>query len=67
MSLQRGLRYAIAVAVVVLAVLWFVIVDAGSHSASDTLRPWLGGLVLLGVAGLGLVLLIERLARWTGR
>jgi steroid 5-alpha reductase family enzyme len=65
--LQRALRTAIAIAAVALAMLWLVIVDTGSHSASDTLRPWLAGVVVIAGAGYGTVLLVERRSRRTRR
>jgi steroid 5-alpha reductase family enzyme len=61
-STTRALQIGIVVVAIVLAGAWFVLVDAGSHSASDTLRPWLAGVAVIALIGSGLVLTLERLA-----
>lgn len=51
-------RLAIVVAAVALSILRFVAIDAGSHSVSDTLRPWMiQTAVIAVVAGLAVVAL----------
>ena len=59
----RSLQIGVAVVAVLLAVAWFVVVDASSHSASDTLRPWLIGVVLIGLCGAVLAIVLDRFIR----
>jgi hypothetical protein len=51
-------RLAIVVAAVALSIVRFVAIDAGSHSVSDTMRPWvIQTAVIAVVAGLAVVAL----------
>ena len=61
--IARILRICVVAASVTLAVAWFIVVDATSHSASDTLRPWLIGVVMTALCGTALIIVIERLSR----
>lgn len=60
-SKTSGSRIATTVGAIVVAGLWFIRVDAGSHSASDTLRPWLVGVVVIVLVAIGTVIALERL------
>ena len=61
-SLLRVLQAGVVLAAAAFAVLRFAAIDAGSHSASDTLRPWLIQLVLIGLVAMAAVLVLDRLA-----
>jgi hypothetical protein len=53
----------VIVAAVALAVVRFFAIDSGSHSASDTLRPWLIQVFVIAVVAAVLVTLVDRLAQ----
>ena len=57
---RRALQLAIVATAIGLAIAWFAVLDSASHSASDTLRPWLIGVVVIVLAGGGAVLVLER-------
>jgi len=63
---MRGLQAGVIIAATVLAVLWFVAVDSTSHSAGDTLRPWLIGVVAIALAAASLVTVLAWLSRQRG-
>ncbi len=54
-------RVAVVAVAVVLAVVRFVALDAASHSASDTLRPWAIELVAIGLVALLVLWSLDRL------
>ena len=58
--LLRLLQAVVVVAAVGLVILRFIALDAGSHSASDTLRPWLVQGSLIGLAAFVAVLVLNR-------
>jgi hypothetical protein len=59
----RVAQVLVVLAAVVLAVVRFMAIDANSHSASDTLRPWfIQAFAIAVIAGL-LVAVIDRVAR----
>jgi len=60
-TLVRLLQAVVVVAAVGLVVLRFMALDAGSHSASDTLRPWLVQGALIGLGALAAVFVLDRL------
>ncbi len=62
-SIVRALQIGVVGASITLAVAWFMVVDATSLSASDTLRPWLIGVVMIALCGSALVLVLGRLSR----
>jgi hypothetical protein len=55
------LQAAVVAAAILLAIVRFFAIDAGSHSASDTLRPWLLETALIAVAATLVVFAIGRL------
>jgi hypothetical protein len=55
------LQAAVVAAATLLAIVRFFVIDAGSHSASDTLRPWLVETALIAVAATLVVVVIGRL------
>jgi len=55
-------RVAVSAAAIALAAIRFVAIDAGSHSASDTLRPWLIQVAIIVVVAALAWLAIDRLA-----
>ncbi len=55
------LRGAVVLAAVALAAMRFVVIDRGSHSASDTLRPWLIETALIALATIVVVAAVGRL------
>ena len=59
----KSLQIGVAAVCVTLAVAWFIVVDASSHSARDTLRPWLIGFALIALGGAALVMVLGRLSR----
>ena len=59
--LVRLLQAVIVMAAVGLVVLRFMALDAGSHSASDTLRPWLVQGALIGLGAFAAVFVLDRL------
>jgi ABC-type nickel/cobalt efflux system permease component RcnA len=59
-SITTGLQLGIVAVAILLAGAWFIVVDAGSHSASDTLRPWLVGVAVIVLIGGGLVIALGR-------
>ena len=61
-SLLRALQAGVVLAAVAVAVLRFAAIDARSHSASDTLRPWLIQLGLIGLVAAAAVLVLGWLA-----
>lgn len=61
-SLLRILQAGVVLGAAVLAMLRFAAIDAGSNSASDTLRPWLIQLGLIGLVALVVVLVLDHLA-----
>ena len=61
-SLLRILQAGVVLAAAVVAVVRFAAIDAGSQSASDTLRPWLIQLGLIGLVAVAAVLVLGRLA-----
>jgi hypothetical protein len=60
-SLLGVLQVGIVLVAVAVAVLRFAAIDAGSQSASDTLRPWLIQLALIGLVAAAAVLVLRRL------
>ena len=60
------LRGAVVMAAVALAVMRFVVIDHGSHSASDTLRPWLIETALISLATILVVAAVGRVATTDG-
>lgn len=54
------LQAAVVLVAVGLAVLRFAAIDATSHSASDTLRPWLIQAGTIALVACGIVLLLRR-------
>jgi hypothetical protein len=64
---RRTLRLLLQGAVIVLAVavaaIRFAAIDAGSHSASDTLRPWLIEVAGIAVLAAALVIAIGRVGK----
>jgi NADH:ubiquinone oxidoreductase subunit 6 (subunit J) len=62
-SILRALQVTVIVAAIALAFAWFLIVDATSHSASDTLRPWLVGVTVIALVGACLVGVLAWLSR----
>ena len=62
-ALVLALRAVIVTAAIALAAARFLAIDATSHSNSDTLRPWLIQVALIGLVGLVLWLAVGRLAR----
>jgi hypothetical protein len=58
----RLLEVAVGLAAAALVLIRFVAIDATSHSASDTLRPWVIQAALIIVVAAGLIALIERMA-----
>jgi len=61
-SLLRVLQAGVVLAAAAVAVLRFVAIDAGSSSASDTLRPWLIQLGLIALVAVAALLVLGRLA-----
>lgn len=59
-SIRTRIRSLAAVSVGVIAVARFMAIDAGSHSASDTLRPWFIQVAMLVAVALVVVWLVER-------
>jgi len=55
------LQGAVLAAAVLLAIVRFIVIDAGSHSASDTLRPWLLEAALIAAAAALAAVVIGRL------
>ena len=60
MSIRTWIRALAVVVVGVIAVARFMAIDATSHSASDTLRPWFIQVAMLVALALVVVWLIER-------
>jgi len=60
--LLRLLQVVVITLAVGLVILRFIALDAGSHSASDTVRPWLVQSALIGLAALAAVFVLNRLA-----
>jgi hypothetical protein len=58
-------RVLIVAAAVTVAAIRFAVIDSGSHSASDTLRPWAIEVVLIAVVAAVAVFAVGRLARAT--
>jgi hypothetical protein len=58
----RLARVAIVVAAVALSVMRFVVIDADSHSVSDTLRPWIIQTAVIALVATVAVVAIGRLA-----
>ncbi len=56
-------RVLIVAAAVTVAAFRFAVIDSGSHSASDTLRPWAIEVVLIAVVAAVAVGAVGRLAR----
>jgi len=56
-------QLAIVAAAITLLALRFVIIDAGSHSASDTLRPWLVEVAVVSAVAAVLVVAIGQVSR----
>jgi hypothetical protein len=61
-TLLRVLQAGVLLVATAVAMLRFAVIDAGSHSASDTLRPWLIQLGLIGLVAVTAVLVLDRLA-----
>jgi hypothetical protein len=61
-SFLRVLQAGVLLVAAAVAMLRFAVIDAGSHSASDTLRPWLIQLGLIGLVAVTAVLVLDRLA-----
>ena len=61
-SLVRVLQAGVILAAAAVAVLQFAAIDARSHSTSDTLRPWLIQLGLIGLLAVAAMLVLGRLA-----
>ncbi len=59
-------RLAAMVAIAALAVIRFLAIDSGSHSASDTLRPWLIEMAAVALLATVAILAIDRLSRSRG-
>jgi len=59
--LVRLLEAVVVMAAVGLVGLRFMALDAGSHSASDTLRPWLVQGALIGLGAFAAVFVLDRL------
>ncbi len=55
-------RVAVIATAILLALVRFVALDASSHSASDTLRPWLIEVALIAIAATLVVVVIGRLS-----
>jgi hypothetical protein len=55
------LQAAVVAAAALLSIARFLVIDASSHSASDTLRPWLLETALIAVAATLVVVVIGRL------
>lgn len=55
-------RVAVATTAILLALVRFVALDASSHSASDTLRPWLIEVALIAIAAMLVIVVIGRLS-----
>ena len=55
-----GLASALIAAAVVVAVLRFAAIDATSHSASDTLRPWLIQVAAIAVLAVVAIAILQR-------
>ena len=60
--LLRLLQAVVVMVAVGLVILRFITLDAGSHSASDTLRPWLVQGALIGLVAFAAVFVLNRLA-----
>jgi hypothetical protein len=60
-ALVRLLQILVIGAATVLILLRFVALDAVSHSASDTLRPWFFQAAFIALAAFGVVLVLNRL------
>ena len=60
-TLLRLLQAVVIAAAAILIVLRFMALDAVSHSASDTLRPWIIQAGFIGLAALVVVLVLDRL------
>ena len=60
-TLLRLLQAVVIAAAAVLIVLRFMALDAVSHSASDTLRPWFIQAGFIGLAAFVVVLVLDRL------
>jgi hypothetical protein len=58
----RLARVAIVAAAVALSVMRFVVIDADSHSVSDTLRPWIIQTAVIALVATVAVVAIGRLA-----
>jgi hypothetical protein len=58
----RLARVAIVVAAMALSVMRFVVIDADSHSVSDTLRPWIIQTAVIALVATVAVVAIGRLA-----
>jgi threonine/homoserine/homoserine lactone efflux protein len=54
-------KAVVVVAAVVLAAVRFVVIDASSHSASDTLRPWVIEVAVIAGAAALIWLAVDRL------
>ena len=55
-------RVAIVVAAVALSMVRFMVIDANSHSVSDTLRPWIIQTAVIALVATVAVVAIGRLA-----
>jgi hypothetical protein len=60
-TLLRLLQAVVAAAAAGLIVLRFMALDAVSHSASDTLRPWIIQAGLIALTAFGVVVVLDRL------
>ena len=60
-ALSRLLQAVVIAAAAGLVALRFIALDAVSHSASDTLRPWFVQAGFIALAALGVVLVLGRL------
>jgi hypothetical protein len=59
---KRAVHAAILLVASVVAVARFIAIDAGSHSASDTLRPWLIEVGVIGALAITAWVVVDRLA-----
>jgi hypothetical protein len=57
---RRPSQALVAVVALTTMVLLFVTIDAGFHSASDTLRPWLLGTVVVGAVATAIIVALDR-------
>jgi hypothetical protein len=66
-TLLRLLQAVVVAAAAILIVVRFMALDAVSHSASDTLRPWIIQAGFIALAALVVVLVLDRLGARSDR